>query len=152
MRRGLIVAAAHIVLVFGVAGKLLYDRSTLPRGWVQTEPYGTELPVRGRYVQLKVNAPIRGATDTRDYVAFTVEDGYVIAVATDRGIPAEISNGRAILYRSIAYFIPEHVPDPSARAAGDELWAEVTIPKQGLPRPIRLGVRRNGKLIPLDLE
>ena len=152
MRRGLIVAAAHMVLVLTVAGKLLYDRSTLPRGWVQIEPYDPELPVRGRYVRLKVNAPVRGATRPRGHVAFTVEDGHVIAVATDRGIPAEIRNERAIPYFPIAYFIPEHVPDPSAHPAGDELWAEVTIPKRGLPRPIRLGVRRNGKLIPLDLE
>ena len=49
----------------------------------------------------------------------------------------------------IAYFIPEHVPDPSVRAPGEELWVEVTLPRKGAPRPIRLGVKKNGILTPL---
>ena len=49
----------------------------------------------------------------------------------------------------LAFFIPEHVPDPSIRPAGEELWAEVTMPRKGAPRPIRLGVKRNGELTPL---
>jgi hypothetical protein len=49
----------------------------------------------------------------------------------------------------VAFFIPEHIPDPSIRPDGEELWAEVTLPRRGPPRPIRLGVRRDGSLIPL---
>ncbi len=56
------------------------------------------------------------------------------------------------LAEPVAYFIPEHIPDPSIRPAGEELWAEVTVPKSGPPRPIRLGVRRNGTLTPLDIR
>ena len=54
------------------------------------------------------------------------------------------------LNQPIAYFIPEHVADPSRRPAGEELWVEVTIPRKGAPRPIRLGVRKDGRLTPLD--
>lgn len=50
----------------------------------------------------------------------------------------------------IAFFIPEHIPDPSIRAAGEELWAEVTMPRTGAPRPIRLAVKKNGVLTPLQ--
>ena len=50
----------------------------------------------------------------------------------------------------IAFFIPEHVPDPSIRAADEELWAEVTLPRKGAPRPIRLAVKKNGVLTPLQ--
>ena len=50
----------------------------------------------------------------------------------------------------LAFFIPEHVPDPSIRRAGEELWAEVTIPKRGAPRPIRLAVKKDGVLTPLQ--
>jgi hypothetical protein len=50
----------------------------------------------------------------------------------------------------IAFFIPEHVPDPSIRAAGEELWAEVTLPRKGAPRPIRLAVKKDGVLTPLQ--
>ena len=59
----------------------------------------------------------------------------------------------AVLDRPVPFFIPEHVTDPSRRAPGEELWVEVTIPKKGPPRPIRLGVSKNkGPIIPLDLS
>ena len=44
----------------------------------------------------------------------------------------------------MAFFIPEHVPDPSRRPPGEELWVEVTVPKKGPLRPIRLGVKKGG--------
>ena len=50
----------------------------------------------------------------------------------------------------LAFFIPEHVPDPSVRAPGEELWVEVTLPRKGAPRPIRLGVKKDGVLTPLE--
>jgi hypothetical protein len=58
----------------------------------------------------------------------------------------------ARLDEPIAYFIPEHVDDPSRRAPGEELWVEVTLPGSGAPRPIRLGVKKNGVLTPLDVR
>ncbi len=78
------------------------------------------------------NAPIRGR-----YVSLQVID------------PENRWQGRDL---RIAFFIPEHVPDPSRRAPGEELWAEVTIPRKGPPRPIRLGVKKNGALTPLPLN
>jgi hypothetical protein len=44
------------------------------------------------------------------------------------------------------------VPDPSVLEAGEELWVEVTLPRSGAPRPIRLGVRKDGVLTPLALD
>ncbi|MDM7951858.1 MAG: hypothetical protein QUV07_01365 [Cyanobium sp. CZS 25K] len=36
---------------------------------------------------------------------------------------------------------------------GEQLWVEVTLPAQGPPRPIRLGVRRGeGPITPLELR
>ena len=58
----------------------------------------------------------------------------------------------ATLSEPIAYFIPEHVDDPSRRPPGEELWVEVTVPPKGPPRPIRLGVKKDGVLTPLDLR
>ena len=49
----------------------------------------------------------------------------------------------------VAYFIPEGVPDPTVRKPGEELWAEVTVPTRGLPRPIRLAIKKDGRLEPL---
>lgn len=53
---------------------------------------------------------------------------------------------------AVAFFIPPNVPDPSRRPAGEELWVEVSVPKSGAPRPIRLGVKKDGTLTPLDLR
>jgi hypothetical protein len=58
----------------------------------------------------------------------------------------------ARLSQPVAVFIPEHLLDPSFRPAGEELWAEVTLPRRGPPRPIRLGVMRDGRLTPLQLR
>jgi hypothetical protein len=59
----------------------------------------------------------------------------------------------AILDEPVAFFIPEHVPDPSRRPPDEQLWVEVTIPKKGIPRPIRLGTRKDdGPITPLRLK
>jgi hypothetical protein len=58
----------------------------------------------------------------------------------------------AVLDQPVAFFITEHIPDPSRRAPGEELWVEVTVPRKGPPRPIRLGVRQgDGPIVPLEL-
>jgi hypothetical protein len=59
----------------------------------------------------------------------------------------------AVLDHPVAFFITEHIPDPSFRPQDEQLWVEVTVPKKGPPRPIRLGVRKgNGPITPLELR
>ncbi len=60
----------------------------------------------------------------------------------------------AMLYTPVVYFIPEHAQDPMPwTAKGDkQLWAEVTIPKKGPPRPIQLALKDSGVWKPLDLR
>lgn len=48
-----------------------------------------------------------------------------------------------VLDEPVAFFIPEHVPDPSRTLMGQPLWVEATIPKQGIPRPIALGLSQD---------
>jgi len=87
-----------------------------------------------------------------------VTDHAVVAVAPDDVNPLGANvvdrNGQrnAMLQEPVAYFIPEHVADPSRRPVGEELWVEVTLPRHGGPRPIRLGVKKNGELEPLDVR
>jgi hypothetical protein len=50
----------------------------------------------------------------------------------------------------LAYFIPEHAVDPSRRPEGETLWAEVTLPPTGAPRPLRLGVKKGETIKPLE--
>jgi hypothetical protein len=76
--------------------------------------------------------------------------------AEDTGVLGALVNQgdrRAVrLSPALAFFIPEHVADPSRRPAGEELWVEVTVPRRGSPRPIRLGVKKDGVLTPLALR
>jgi hypothetical protein len=52
--------------------------------------------------------------------------------------------------RIVAFFIPENAEDPSRRAPGEELWAEVTMSPNGAPRPIQLAVKKSdGTMTPL---
>jgi hypothetical protein len=111
MTRGLIVAALHLAIVGSIGGKLLYDRATRPRVWVQVQGYDPMLPIRGRYVRLRlINPPV----------------------------PQN---------EPVLYFLPQNKPDPTRRPAGEQLWAELTVPKKGPLRPIRLGVKRDGGTI-----
>jgi hypothetical protein len=170
--KGIIIAVIQVGLVGSLGAKLLYDRTTLPRVWVQTVPYDPDLPIRGRYVRLQLVVAARGVPDAetpdkmynRYPVALKVEDGRltaeVMAEERRRGGPGRYvrqtmagSERVTVLDEPVAFFIPEHIPDPSRRQAGEKLWVEATIPEKGPPRPIRLGVSNNeGPIMPLDIR
>jgi len=159
---GIALAIVHVALVGMLGLKLLADRARLPRAWARTLPYDPSLPIRGRYVRLRLEVPLESVPwsirpfehmsvrlEARDHRLRGVPD-----TTTGRLVSIDSAGGvrRAALLQPVAFFIPEHVPDPSVRSAGEELWAEVTIPARGPPRPIRLGVRRGEKITPLDLR
>ncbi|MBI1745357.1 MAG: hypothetical protein HYR55_02070 [Acidobacteria bacterium] len=163
--KGLILALIHILLVSSLGGKLLIDRSRLPRIWIPTAPVDPELPIRGRYIRLLVEADasrlaVKVATSAKTWVHvnFQAENGKLLALpatASD-GVAAYLTgSGAAARIQTVdpmACFIPEHVPDPSRRAPDEELWVEVTVPHKGPPRPIRIGVKKAGVLTPLELN
>ena len=162
MRKGLIVAVLHVGLVASLGAKLQVDRATRPRVWVRTAPVDPNLPIRGRYVRLRIEAdpsPDLLAGDSRYVpIALSVKDGRLVAARDpeSRKIYADmVQRGGArivVLHEPIAYFIPEHVTDPSIRQPGEELWVEVTVPRAGAPRPIRLGVKKDGAIAPLEVR
>ena len=168
MRKGLLVAALHVAIVGSLGAKLLIDRATRPRVWVRTAPVDPNLPIRGRYVRLAIEAvpfgSLRsvapGPADRAGHhpITLSMQDGQLVAVPspTARQLTARIVDRAgervAVLNQPLAYFIPEHVADPSQRAPGEELWVEVTIPRKGAPRPIRLGIKKDGVLTALDME
>jgi len=170
--KGIVIAAVHISLVASLGAKLLYDRATRPRVWTLTAPYDPNLPIRGRYVRLQLVVEPRGITETepnvtsRESVHLSVENNHLVAEANplERGRSYDPSGlhvrflqrqdqKRVVLDQPVAFFITEHISDPSLRSPGEELWAEVTIPKKGPPRPIRLGVKKiDGAIVPLELR
>jgi hypothetical protein len=57
-----------------------------------------------------------------------------------------------VIAEPLAFFIPEHAKDPTRLETGERLWVELSVPPNGGPRPLRLGVKRNGTLTPLELR
>jgi hypothetical protein len=155
------LALAHAALVGTLGAKLLADRVRLPRGWARTMPYDPDLPIRGRYVSLRlemplVAAPVPDAGGELRAVRLEIVNGRLVGAAGDGAgnlvrVEAMSGAGRVSLQEPVAFFIPEHIPDPSVRPPGEELWAEVTVPRHGPPRPIRLGVWKDGTLTPLEM-
>jgi hypothetical protein len=175
--RGLILAALQLALVLSLGGKFLYDRATRPRVWARTANFDPDLPIRGRYVSLRVEVapegfsandpkygnqyvyrvPVRLAAkdDKLTAIAISEEDtsASVYVTPTAQYIQGRMTNSHAFyIDEPVAFFIPEHAPNPAALKPGEELWVEVTVPKKGPPRPIRLGLKKDGVLTPLHLE
>ena len=159
MRKGLIVAALHLAIVASLGAKLLVDRATRPRVWARAAPFDPNLPIRGRYVRLRIEANRStdlSATDSQFVpIALSVKDGRLVASPDPESTKMHARLGQrdgapiAIVFEPVAYFIPEHVTDPSIRQPGEELWVEVTLPRAGAPRPIRLGVKKDGVIAPV---
>lgn len=160
--KGLIVGAAQVVLAASVGAKFLYDRANYPRVWVETAPYDPDLPIRGRYVRIAVLVDAvrepkatQGSGPAMFMGRLEVRGDRLVTIEGDAG-RHWVSNRRCgetecwQLAEALAYFIPEHAVDPSRRPAGETLWVEVTVPPNGAPRPIRLGVKKNDELTPLD--
>ena len=175
LRNGLALAAIHLAIVGSLGVKLLADRAMYPRAWVRAAPVDPNLPIRGRYVSLrleverfdKMPSPIERVVPQPGKMRFVwaqpkavrleVSGGRVSAVGTDQdtgvmGRVARRPGGDVVELDPVAFFIPESVRDPSIRPAGEELWVEVTVPRRGAPRPIRLGVKKGGTLTPLSLR
>ena len=167
LTKGLLVGAVQVLLVASVGAKFVYDRANYPRVWVETAPYDPDLPIRGRYVSVAVLVDVqrepsaeatgRPGADEVFGSRLAVRDGRLLAIEDADGghwvVNARCGAARCWrLTEPVAYFIPEHVEDPSRRPAGEALWVEVTVPPRGSPRPIRLGVKKGDALTPLVLR
>ncbi|HYV32409.1 MAG TPA: hypothetical protein VEO53_15060 [Candidatus Binatia bacterium] len=180
MQKGLLLALLHVLLVSSLGAVLLIDRERMPRVWVKTAAYDPYLPVRGRYASLRLEVEVPRGIQLTDAerkiwenepaqtwrwfptvyrsVDLKVEDGKFVGVVTPEGRhPLWIrkhadGTDQYMLAEAIPYFIPEHVQDPTIRTQGEELWVEVTVPPKGLPRPIQVGVKKDGRLTPLNLR
>jgi len=190
LRRGLLLAAIHLALILGLGGKLLVDRATRPRAWVKAAPVDPSLPIRGRYVSLRVEVPVTGVelpplaprpsglangdpwpprweTHAVQVELSVTASGLMARKAPTPAIGFDDYRSNAFMRGSmrdrpreqwtvvlrdpLAFFVPEHAQDPSVRPAGEELWVEVTLPKKGPLRPIRLAVKKGGTFKVLDL-
>jgi hypothetical protein len=161
--KGLIVGVAQLLLVSSVGAKFLVDRANYPRLWVETAPYDPDLPIRGRYVNIALLVDAELAKTSVDagkgpsmYQArLESRGGRLVAVEDPDGghwVTERNCGDRKCwqLSAPLAYFITEHAVDPSRPREASRLWAEVTLPPTGAPRPLRLGVKKGDELTPLD--
>ena len=173
IQKGVAVAVVQLALVASLGAKYALDRARLPRVWTQTVAYDPDLPIRGRYLSLLLrvdaskvyaNTPLPKANrftfwgDMRD-VKLSAENGHLVASSANHPTGLQVARwtnnqGQEVtaLSEPVAFFLPEHVTDPSWRKRGEELWIEVTVPKKGQPRPIRLAVKRGETFTPLDFK
>lgn len=167
--KGLFIAGLQMLLVTSLAAKYVIDRARLPRVWALAIPYDPNMPIRGRYVSLQLEVQLPPGVTVPDKVFFSTpaelkaENGQLVAVPKEgewqTGVniqrivprPPATTPPIVVIQEPVAFFISEHAKDPSRRLAGEELWAEVSIPRHGPPRPIRLGLKKNGVLTPLHI-
>jgi uncharacterized membrane-anchored protein len=153
----------------------MIDRSRYPRAWVKTIPYDPDLPIRGRYVSLRLEVKAGSGFEVteeekKEYppsvqpqirrfyrrADLQARNGEVVAILNQDGqTSVRLTPERediVVVDEPVAYFIPEHVQDPSRRPTGEQLWVEVTLPPKGPPRPIQLGIKRDGTISPMGLR
>jgi hypothetical protein len=164
--KGLLIAVLHVAIVCTLGAKLLYDRGHRPRIWIKSAIYDPNLPIRGKYLALSIKVPAEGFTGrmqpygnyNNEYFSpnrcdLVLRGEQLIAVANERGefwanIQRRDNNMVAMINGETAYFLPEHNPGRILHNRGEELWIEATIPRKGPPRPIRLGIKKDGVLTP----
>jgi hypothetical protein len=170
LQKGLLFAVIQVLLVSSLGAKLLWDRETSPRGWAVTQGYDPDLPIRGRYVNISllvkadaVFPPSQGPVTFPGYasqnVDLAVENGRIVAIPAGRYTGLSVSGPQlrdgeilGTLSPPVVYFLPENAADPLRGRARGTLFVEVTLPRKGPPRPIRLGTKVGSEIVPLGIE
>jgi len=169
--RGLLLGVLQLTIVLALGAKLLIDRARYPRVWAQTIACDPDSPIRGRYLSVRLR--VRGADvytspledspqhhplmESRN-VKLGVENNELVALPSDDWTGLQVVRWKTAaetviaLEQPVDFYIPEHASDPSRTQTGEQLWVEVTVPLKGLPRPIRLGIKKDGVLHPLNLN
>src|SRR5229473_7900302 len=178
LQKGLLLGVLQVAIVTSLGAKLAWDRHRLPRGWARVGVYDPNLPIRGRYLALQLDvvcdnaaaAPAAPASprDMRRPQMFNsgyvrgklrVENGRLASDCTSSAEGVEMFRrlrwgqpATTNLSEPVLFFLPEHATDPWKQAKGGELWAEVTLPASGPPRPIRLAIKQGDTFTPLETK
>jgi hypothetical protein len=167
LQKGLLLGAIQVAIVASLGAKLTWDRHRFPRGWARVGVYDPDLPIRGRYLALQLEVvcdnapttpqpfmprPLRGILRVENgrlasNCSSNEEEGVSLFRRYPWGRPATTSLSEPLLF-----FLPEHAIDPWQLRKGGELWAEVTLPASGPPRPIRLAIKQGDAFTPLEIK
>lgn len=160
-RAGVVLALFQAGLLLLVGLTFWIERLTAPRLWALAQPVDPNLPIRGRYVSLRLRVPLSGVETSESTTQSVILQGQGDRLVAENDGDGERYAGALIrrdgqtlveLSEPLALFIPPDVKDPSRRSPSDPLWVEVTLPRSGPPRPIQLGVMRGGRVRPLSLR
>jgi hypothetical protein len=169
--KGLLLGALHLAIVLSLGGKLLYDRATRPRVWVLAQTYDPDLPIRGRYLSERLSMPMSGFDFVlqdknsysewylnRHWAYYEVQSGKLVANSKGSGSAGWVAVQRrtdgslfALTEEPVLLFVPDNA-DLSVIKPRSEIWVEVTVPRQGPPRPIRIAIKNESGFIPLDFK
>jgi hypothetical protein len=173
--RGVVLLAIQLVLVLSIAAKYVYERQTCPRVWVRTAQFDPNLVFRGRYLALRLaldacalphdagNLIGPGSIGVWKWrVKPEAKDGRLMAVPAGDDARPELTQdliqsvnqpcARAVLSPSADYFIGDRAKSPFPLKPNEELWAEVTVPPSGPPRPIQLAISSDAGFKPLVIR
>jgi hypothetical protein len=180
--KAIALVVIQCLLVSSIAAKYLYERITRPRVWVRVAQYDPNLPMRGRYLALSplvdacslprdpeakstwndFNNKNKQITNWSWRVQATARDGKLVVEDARTVLPRgetqtiwlknDQACDRVSLSPGIDFFISDTAKSPFPLKDGSELWAEVTVPPAGPPRPIQLAISERGqwKLLNLD--
>ena len=160
-RAGVVLALFQAGLLLLVGLTFWIERLTAPRLWALAQPVDPNLPIRGRYVSLRLRVPLSGVDTSGSTTPSVILQGQGDRLVAENDGDGERHTGALIrrdgqtlveLSEPLALFISPDVKDPSRRSPSDPLWVEVTLPRSGPPRPIQLGVMRGGRVRPLSLR
>jgi len=179
--KGIAVLLVQLAIVLSIAAKYAWERHSCPRVWTRTGQLDPQQPIRGRYLALTLHAsacglPLGKGDETfgwngRGQWAGTPAQKWTVLPAARNGklapvIADEMKPGQtqeltlmpgqpcdfARLSEPVEFFIPENAKQPFSLAPGEELWAEVTVPPSGPPRPIQLAISDGKNFRILDLR
>jgi hypothetical protein len=73
LRRSIAVAVLHVLLLSGLVVRYAWDRENAPHRWFRATPYDPNLPVRGRYLALRLEG-LPDDNQPRGPVAFFIPE------------------------------------------------------------------------------
>ena len=137
-RNGMLLAACHVALFACLVGGVARQSAALPHVWMRAEldsPY-THPQRQGRYVWVALIVPDCAPGFAGGLVELSIENESVTCRPADRGI-----NTYLTLAKRFRLWKPYQVELDRDPGGQEQIWVEVALPKNGLPRPVRAEIR-----------
>jgi hypothetical protein len=135
---GVLLLAVHLALVSLVGSIYAYERATLPRVWAKVLWFkGT-----GGYINVRACPVMAPYGNTYRFpVRLKVTSEGLVAEPGSASDKVEVLRDGTQKVPCLSTTTPLYTGDSDGVPVGTELWAEFSIPPNGAPRPLRLGIK-----------